>query len=147
MTWHPWFYTRGVIVILLFYFKKQIRIEVKTLTDRILCLCYNTHFYYKRVCKITIFWQWCIIRNFTLYINHVHSCYKSLLPPFPTMNQIPYMYLVFDLWKGGKCKYLECSPWLIVKVGEWFSHFTYQKCGLYEILFPCSSLPFIFRIQ
>jgi len=102
--------------------------EVKTLTDIISCLCYNTDFYYRWIwkisvlwwwciiqnLKISVLWWWCIIQNFTLYINHFHSCCKSLLPPFPIMNYIPYMYLVFDLWKGWKCKYLKCTPWLIM---------------------------------
>jgi hypothetical protein len=85
---------------------------VKTLTDIILCPCYNTHFYSRQVRKISIIWRWYIIRYFTLYINHVCSCCKSLLPPFPIMNYIPYMYLVFDLWKGWK--YTSNTPWLIV---------------------------------
>lgn len=87
----------------------------------ILCPCYNTQFYYRRVCKISIIWRWCIIRNFTLYINHVRSCCKSLLPPFPIMNCISYVYLVFDLWKGRKCtsNVLHGCLWL-VKAGEWF---------------------------
>lgn len=87
---------------------------MKTLTDIISCLCYNTDFYYRRIWNISVFWWWCIIQNFTLYISCFHSCCKSLLPPFPIMNYIPYVYLVFDLWKGRKCKYLKCTPRLIV---------------------------------
>lgn len=105
-------------------------------------LSYNTHFYYRQVCKTSILWKWCIIRNFTLYINHVRSGCKSLLPPFPLMNYIPYTYLVFDLWKGRKCKYLECTPWLIV-IGEggWVISVTLptRSVGCTKFHFPAHS--------
>jgi len=112
---------------------------VKTLTDIISCPCYNTQFYYRRVCEISILWWWCIIRNSTLYINRVRSCCKSLLPPFTIMNYSPCMYLVFDLWKGRKCMYLECTPWLIViSEGGWVVSATLptRSAGCTKFCFP-----------
>jgi len=90
---------------------------VETLTDTILCLCYNTDFCYRQIWKMSILWWWHIIRNFTLYVNHVHSCCKSLLPPFPIMNYIPYIILCLTC---GKDENVSTTPLLIVMTeGGW----------------------------